>query len=100
MKFRVIEIGYFYTGQAMTRVDSMRAEIKRMLKLNPFRPFALNMENGDRIVIEHPENIAFDPGATNGKSGSDELYVISSQLRVFCNFGVVTTRHDARPRGD
>lgn len=75
----------------MTRVDTVRAEVGKMMKANPFRPFALSMENGDRIVIEHPENIAFDPGSSNGKSGSKEFYVISSQLRVFSNFSAVTS---------
>jgi hypothetical protein len=75
----------------MTRVDTSRAEIKRLIKATPFRPFIMNMENGDRIAIEHPENIAFDPGSANGKSGSDDFYVISSQLRVFSSFGAVTS---------
>ena len=75
----------------MTRADTIRGEVRRLIKANPFRPFALSLENGDRIMIEHPENIAFDPGATNGKSGSDDFYVISSQLRVFSNFSAVTS---------
>lgn len=75
----------------MTRVEIIRSEVRRLIKAAPFRPFDLSMENGDRIVIEHPENIAFDPGSTNGKTGSEEFYVISSQLRVFSNFGAVTS---------
>ncbi len=75
----------------MTRADTVRAEVKKMIRANPFRPFALSMENGDRILIEHPENIAFDPGSSNGKPGSEEFYVISSSLRVFSNFGAVTS---------
>jgi hypothetical protein len=49
------------------------------------------MANGDRILIEHPENIAFDPGSSNGNSGSEEFHVISSSLLVFSNFGAVTS---------
>jgi hypothetical protein len=37
-------------------------------------------------LIEHPENIAFDP--TPG--GSDDFYVISGQLRLFSTFGSVS----------
>jgi hypothetical protein len=75
----------------MTRADNIRAEVRKMIRANPFRPFALSMENGDRIMIEHPENIAFDPGSSNGKSGSEEFYVISSSLRVFSTFSAVTS---------
>lgn len=48
------------------------------------------MENGDRIVIEHPENIAFDP-RLNGSPGSNNFYVISERLRVFGTFEAVTS---------
>jgi hypothetical protein len=56
----------------------------------PFRPFALTLENGDRLVIEHPENIAFDP-ATDGSRGSSDFYVISGALRVFSTFEAVSS---------
>jgi len=74
----------------MPRVEAIRTEVQRLLRSAPFRPFALVMENGDRVIIEHPENIAFDP-VPNGKMGSDEFYVLSSQLRFFSTFGAVTS---------
>lgn len=52
----------------------------------PFRPFVLLMENGDRVVIEHPENIAFDPEV----GGPADFYVISGRLRLFSTFAAVT----------
>lgn len=48
------------------------------------------MENGDQIVIEHPENIAFDP-AGEDPPGSTDFYVISRGLRVFSTFEAVTS---------
>jgi hypothetical protein len=45
----------------MPRVEAVRAEVQRLLHAVPFRPFALTMEDGERVIIEHPENIAFDP---------------------------------------
>lgn len=45
------------------------------------------LENGDRIIIEHPENIAFDPTA----NGVGDFYVISGQLRLFSTFDVGTS---------
>jgi hypothetical protein len=48
------------------------------------------MENGDRVIIEHPENIAFDPTEPEGTAGSEDFYVISNKLRLFSTFSAVT----------
>ena len=71
----------------MTRTLLVRPEVQRLLAQTPFRPFAFLMENGDRVVIEHPENIAFDPTA----EGTDDLYVISGRRRLFSTFEAVTS---------
>ena len=34
------------------RTEVVRFEIRRLLRAVPFRPFALSLENGDRIVID------------------------------------------------
>jgi hypothetical protein len=39
------------------------------------------------VVIEHPENIAFDPAA----EGVADFYVISGRLRLFSTFEAVTS---------
>jgi hypothetical protein len=49
------------------------------------------MENGDRVIIAHPENIAFDPTSPEGTGGSEEFYVIADRLRLFSTFGAVTS---------
>ena len=69
------------------RTTLIRTEVQRLLHQRPFRPFALLMENGDRAIIEHPENIAFDPAA----EGPAEFYVISGRLRLFGTFEAVTS---------
>jgi hypothetical protein len=69
------------------RTALIRAEVQRLLGKRPFRPFALLMENGDRVIIEHPENIAFDPVA----EGVADFYVISGRLRLFSTFEAVTS---------
>lgn len=74
----------------MPRVDAIRSEVQRLLQNTPFRPFELTLENGDHAIIEHPENIAFDPGAY-GSPGSEEFYVISSRLRLFSTFCAVSS---------
>jgi hypothetical protein len=74
----------------MPRTDVIRSEVQRLLHCAPFRPFAITLESGDRVIIEHPENIAFNPG-NNGSAGSEEFYVISSQLRLFSTFSAVSS---------
>jgi hypothetical protein len=71
----------------MTRVDITRSQIQQLLRDVPFRPFALSLENGDRIVIEHPENIAFDPTA----NGRQDIYIITNRLRLFTTFEAVSS---------
>jgi hypothetical protein len=55
----------------------------------PFRRFILVLESGDRVLIEHPENIAFDPEAK--PPGNDEFYVITGRIRLFSTFSAVSS---------
>lgn len=71
----------------MPRVDVIRSEAQRLIHSVPFRKFVLSLENGDRALIEHPENIAFDPEP----GGSEDFYVISGKLRLFSTFGAVSS---------
>jgi hypothetical protein len=71
------------------RADTIRAEVHRLIRATPFRRFILILESGDRVLIEHPENIAFDPEAK--ESGSDEFYIITGRLRMFSTFGAVAS---------
>jgi hypothetical protein len=68
------------------RAESVRAEVTRMVRQAPFRPFVLSMENGDRVPIGHPENIAFDP-----EGESPDFYVISGRVRLFGTFDAVSS---------
>lgn len=72
------------------RTEIIKVDVQRLLRQAPFHPFSLNPENGDQIVIEHPENIAFDP-VRNGAEGSPEFHVISSSLRYVSTFEAVTS---------
>jgi hypothetical protein len=74
----------------MPRVDAIRSEVHRLIRATPFRKFVLILESGDRdVVIEHPENIAFDPEAKG--PAADEFYVITGRGRLFSTFGAVTS---------
>ena len=77
-------------GGRAIRTTIVRAEIQRWLRQAPVQPFLLNLEKGERITIEHPENIAFDPGSNGPDSGSKDFYVISGRLRVHSRFEAVT----------
>ena len=70
-----------------TRTKPVRTEVQRLISARPFRAFVITLESGDRVPIEHPENIAFDP-SEEGESG--EFYVISGKLRVFSMFDAVS----------
>ena len=73
----------------MPRIDAVRSEILRLIRAVPFRKFVLVLESGDRALIEHPENIAFDPEAK--EPGGDEFYVITGRIRLFSTFGAVSS---------
>jgi hypothetical protein len=70
----------------LPRVDSIRSEIQRMIHAVPYRRFVLSLENGERALIEHPENIAFDPEP----NGTEDFYVISRQLRLFSTLSAIS----------
>ncbi len=73
------------------RTEVVRAEVLRLLRQVPFRPFLLNLENGDHILVGHPENIALDPTANGTGKGSSDFYVLSGPLRFFGTFDAVTS---------
>ena len=73
----------------MARGDAIRNEVQRLIRGVPFRRFILIPERGDRVLIEHSENIASDP---EGKEpGGDESYVIAGRMRMFSTFGAVAS---------
>ncbi len=72
------------------RSEVIHAAVRTLRRQVPFRPFALNMDGGDRIVIEHPENIAFDPGG-NGSPPRSDFSVISRHVVFFGTFEAVTS---------
>lgn len=75
----------------MPRVETVRARVMQLLRAVPFRPFLLSLENGDRVLISHPENIAFSPPNSEGVGGSEDFSVIADSLRLFGTFNAVTS---------
>jgi hypothetical protein len=81
------------------RTEVVRAEVSRLMRQVPFRPLILSLENGDRITIGHPENIALDPG-DNGGTGSPDFDVITGPLRVYGTFEAVSSVALVEAHGD
>ncbi len=69
------------------KVELFRSELQRLLRQVPFRPFLLSFVGGERALIEHPENIAFDPRP----GSSSEFYVLSGSVRLFNTFEAVSS---------
>lgn len=71
------------------RSELIRTEVLNRVRQIPFVPFILNMGNGDRILVEHPENIALDPDS-NGSSKLPDFCVFTRRLRYYGTFEAVT----------
>jgi len=69
------------------QVELLRSELQRMLRQVPFRRFVLTMVGGEQAVIEHPENVAFDPRP----GSSSDFYVLSGSIRLFSTFESVSS---------
>jgi hypothetical protein len=69
------------------QVELVRSELQRILRQTPFRPFVIALAGGERAVIEHPENVAFDPRP----GASSDFYVLSGSLRLFSTFEAVSS---------
>ncbi len=69
------------------QIEHLRSELQRLLRQTPFRPFVLTLVGGERAVIEHPENIAFDPRP----GSSSDFYVLTGSLRLFSTFEAVSS---------
>lgn len=69
------------------KVEPVRAELQRLLRQSPFQSFVISLKGGERAVIEHPENVAFDPRP----GASSDFYVLTGSLRLFSTFADVSS---------
>jgi hypothetical protein len=68
-------------------VELVRSELQRLVRLVPFQPFVITLNGGERAIIEHPENMAFDPRP----GSSADFYVLTGNLRLFSTFRAVSS---------
>lgn len=73
------------------RMRTIRDEVRQMVRAVPFRPFMLLMENGERVPVANPENIALNAGNEDGSGGSPFFDVIGERLRIASTFDAVTS---------
>lgn len=70
----------------MPRTETVRKQIQRLVRAVPFKKFVINLENGDRALVEHPENLAFDPK----DKGGDALLIVAGKHFVMSTFDAVS----------
>jgi hypothetical protein len=75
------------TGGLAVNVELVRSEVQRLLRQSPFQPFIITFRAGERALIEHPENVAFDPRP----GSSSDFYVLTGSLRLFSTFDSVSS---------
>ncbi|MEX2171936.1 MAG: hypothetical protein WD851_21630 [Pirellulales bacterium] len=69
----------------MSSGERIHADVLRLVRTKPFQPFTMTMENGDVIVVEQSENIAFDPVSPAGA-----FYLFWEARRIAGTFRAVT----------
>jgi hypothetical protein len=74
----------------MNRVETFHSQVQKLVRAVPFRPFVLVLENGERVLVEHPENIAFYPTPSRSGKLRQDFDVLTDEGRVLSCFGVVT----------
>ena len=62
--------------------ELIRTELQRLLRQTPFQRFLITFVGGEIGLIDHPENVAFDPRP----GSSSDFYVITGGLRMFSTF--------------
>ena len=72
-----------------TKTEIMRTQIRHLQNRSPFTPFEINLENGDRIVVEHPELIAYDPRG-NG-NGTGRLAILTNEVNITTTFDSISS---------
>jgi hypothetical protein len=69
------------------RADTTRNQLRVFARAVPFQPFVINMENGDRLTVEHPENVSFDPTI----NGNQDFTIVGNRLIYWSNLSAVSS---------
>ncbi|MGD9857998.1 MAG: hypothetical protein AB7U20_23885 [Planctomycetaceae bacterium] len=73
------------------RTEAVRDEIAAFLHHVPFEPFVIGLESGERVFVEHPENVAFNPKAKPESKQGRRLVIVAGEVSMFTTFDAVTS---------
>ncbi len=73
----------------MPDTEAIRSEIQRLVRAVPFRPFALHLADGGRVVIKHPEQVGFEPRAKPGTRIWNDFCVVASGRAFISSFSII-----------
>jgi hypothetical protein len=76
--------------QPTDRSTANKARVQKLLRAVPFRPFVLEMDSGSRILVEHPENVAFVPNPGASPELSEHFYVTTTRVELHSTFDAIT----------
>ena len=68
-------------------VENIRTELQRLVRQTPFQTFIVALTGGERAIIEHPENVAFDPRP----GAATDFYLLTGTLRMYSRFEKVSS---------
>ncbi len=72
------------------RVEVIRDELLRLLRKEPFKPFQINVENGDQVIVEHPENLAMGRGDGKG-AFANRVHVLGGELVTITTLDAISS---------
>ena len=73
------------------RTQTVRDEIIANLHRTPFEPFVIGLESGERVAVEHPENVAYNPTADVESKPGRRLVIVAGEVSMFTTFDAVTS---------
>lgn len=68
------------------RAESIRNDLILLMRARPYEKFVLAFEDGDKIIVEHPENVAFDPVP----GSSHRVHIIGSGALRYTTLDAIT----------
>jgi hypothetical protein len=72
------------------KAEAVRKQVFDLLKKRPFNPFMLTLDSGEQVLIEHPENFAYDP-APDSSADRSRFSVVTKRLITYGTFDAVSS---------
>jgi hypothetical protein len=69
------------------RAETFRYELKRLLRHQPFEKLIIAFDGGDKVIVEHPENVAFDPTPGSGH----RVFIVGGSALRYSTLDAIST---------